>query len=262
MGQECPLQCPVWPCTLLWRLKDAAARMIEKLIVGRYIEFVFPAPVMAGPAVNDVQEVTAVVQHITESESLSAPVHALPVGFNPGLKLKAELLGQKVKAELNRQTVSTSGLGANAKAHRNYVFLAWLGGLVSTIRPNGVDVLTGPMSGCWITSFMQAGQRYAGHVGTVDSPLDQQSIDAKAAWNGLVATIPPHARAGFRPFNDWVGPRPVAQPGEGAGSTYAIVTAANTFHAMILFPQMAKPGRRRIGAIQQMHDSLPPNGRI
>ena len=234
--------------------------MLEKLIVGRYIELNVLPPVNAGPAVNNVQEVNAVVQHIDESESSAKPtvgiVNNPNFAFQPGLGVRAGMQLDKFKAQFDRQRTSGTSLGASPKVHRNYVFLAWLGGLVSTVRPNGVDVLTGPMSGCWITSYTLGGVRYVGHVGTVESAADPQSVQARTAWNNLVGGIPPYQRSGFRPFNDWVGARPAPQPGEGAMQHYAIVTAAGTFHTVILFPQMAKPARRRIAAVQQLPDSL------
>ena len=244
--------------------------MIEqKLIVGRYLELNTPTPVNAGPAANGFQEVTSVVLHIEESEYLASPVTPNnPVhGFNPTLAQKAKIGAQRARehasSQLHRQRTSATGVGAVAKARRNFVWLEWLGGLVSEVQPNGVDVLTGPMSGCWIMEYMRAGVPYVGHVGTVMTALDPLSVAARNSWNAFAAGIPLGARSGFNPFNDpWVGVVPGPQPGEAARKTFALVTAAGTFHTVITYPQANRPTRIRIAGIQQNPSTLPANGQI
>ena len=244
--------------------------MIEqKLIVGRYIELNTPRPVMVGPPVNGFQEVTPVVLHIAESASSAAPVSANnPVpGFNPTFKQKAEIAfqraGEHIQSQFQRQRVSTTGVGQVAKAHRNFLWLEWLGGLVSEVRPNHMDVLTGPMSGCWIVSYLRGGVHYVGHVGTVMTPTDALSIAARTAWNNFAAAAPIGAYSGFNPFNDpWVGPVPGPLPGEAARKTFALVAAGGTFHTIIAYPQANKATRIRIAGIQQNTSSLPANGQI
>jgi hypothetical protein len=149
------------------------------------------------------------------------------------------------------------------KAHRNFAWLEWLGGLVSEVRPNGMDVFTGPMSGCWIMSYQRGGVPYIGHVGTVNEHGDPLSIAARSAWNTFAAGVPMGSCLGFNPFNDpWVGAVPGSQPGEANRKTFALVTAAGTFHTVITYPQANKPSRIRIAGIQQNLSSLPANGQI
>ena len=241
--------------------------MIEqKLIVGRYLELVTGQPVLLGAPANGFQEVTRVVLHIEESESVGAPVTPYnPVG-NPSLKMRATVRAAQarefVTGQFNRQRVSGTGTGAVTKTHRNFVWLEWLGGLVSEVQPNGVDVLTGPMSGCWITSYLKNGVRYVGHVGTVMAAADPLSVAARAAWNNFAHGLQMGAMSGFNPFNDWNGGFPVAQPGDGAMKTFALVTAANTFHTVVTFSQANKPTRIRIAGVQQIQPTLPNNGQI
>lgn len=244
--------------------------MIEqKLIVGRYLELNTPPPALAGPAVNGFQEVNPIVLHIDKSESSSAPVTPPnPIhGFNPTVMQQAQIglqrTGEQIKAQFDRQKVSSTGLGAVAKAHRNFVWLEWIGGVVSCIQPHGIDVLTGPMSGCWIVSFLQGGAHYIGHVGTVMTATDANTIAARAAWNNFAGANPRISYSGFNPFNDpWVGAVPAAQAGEAARKTFALVSTAGTFYTVITYPQINKPNRIRIAGIQQNTDSLPPNGLI
>jgi hypothetical protein len=245
--------------------------MIEqKLIVGRYIELNTPPPVFVGPAAAGFREVTRVVLHIDESESRSAPVAAMNAmpGFNPTLKqqvaIGAQRAGQHIQAQFDRQRTSTTGVGPVAKAHRNFLWLEWVPGVVSEIQPNGMDVLTGPMSGCWIVSYLRGGTHYIGHVGTDNLPTTANSIAARNAWNTFAANSPMTAYSGFNPFNDpWTaGAVPGALPGESARKTFALVTAAGTFHTIIAYPQLNKPTRIRIAGIQQNRSSLPQDGQI
>jgi len=244
--------------------------MIEqKLIVGRYIELNTPPPVLAGPAVLGFQEVNRVVLHIDESSSSSAPVtpnNPVP-GFNPSFKQQVQIglqrTGEKIQSQFDRQRVSTTGVGQVAKVHRNFVWLEWLGGVVSEVQPTGTDVLTGPMSGCWITAYLRGGVHYIGHVGTVMDPAHPDSIAARTAWNNFAAGVPMGAYSGFNPFNDpWVGVVPGPLPGEAARKTFALVSSAGNFYTIITYPQANKPTRIRIAGIQQNVSSLPQNGQI
>jgi len=245
--------------------------MIEqKLIVGRYLELNTPPPAFTGPAVAGFQEVNAVVLHIAESQSSAAPLpqQNAPHGFNPTFKQKVAIglqrTGQQIESQFDRQRTSATGLGAVAKTHRNFVWLEWLPGFVSEVQPGGMDVLTGPMSGCWITSYLRGVVHYIGHVGTENLPTSANSIAARNAWNAFAAGVPMGAYSGFNPFNDpWTaGPVPAGLPGESARKTFALVTAAGTFHTVIAYPQLNKPTRIRIAGIQQNFSSLPQNGQI
>ncbi len=244
--------------------------MIEqKIVVGRYLELTTPPPVLTGPPVNGFQGVSHVVLNIAESESSAAPVapNNPMVGFNPTLTQKVQIGAQRARQQLasqfDRQRVSATGVGQVAKVHRNFVWLEWLGGLVSEVAPNGMDVLTGPMSGCWITEYMRGGVRYIGHVGTVMTATDPASIAARTAWNNFAAGKTLGTRSGFNPFNDpWMGAEPAGLPGEAARKTFALVTGDGKFYTVITYPQLNKPNRIRIAGIQQRTNSLPIDGQI
>ena len=245
--------------------------MIEqKLIVGRFIELNTPVPVNAAYAAPaGFQPLNRIVLHIEQSESEakpSTPSNPLP-GFNPSLTQKAEIFAkqtaEKIQNQFDRQRTSGTGLGAVAKAHRNFLWQEWIPGLVSEVEMAGVDVLTGPMSGCWIMSYVRNNTRYVGHVGTDNLPTTANSIAAKAAWNAYVAGAAPGSFSGFNPFNDpWAGPVPQQLPGESARKTFALVTALNVFHTVICYPQTNKPTRIRIAGIQTNNPTLPANGLI
>jgi hypothetical protein len=244
--------------------------MIEqKLIVGRYLELNNPAPSFAGPPVLGFQEVNQIVMHIAESESSAAPSASnvnMP-GFNPTFKQQVAIgfqrASEEIKNQVDRQRTSTTGLGAVAKVHRNFVWLEWLGGLVSEVKVGGIDILTGPFTGCWLVSYLRGGVHYIGHVGTCDDHADPRSIAAKAAWNTFAASVPSHSFSGFNPFNDdWVGVVPVQQAGEGNRKYFGLVTVAGDFYTIIAYPQVNKTNRIRIAGIQKNKSSLPANGQI
>jgi hypothetical protein len=244
--------------------------MLErKLIVGRYLELNTPQPGFVGPAINGFREVTRQVWHIDESEWESSPVapnNVMP-GFNPTLGQSIQIgfqrAGQHIKSQFERQRTSVTRLGQVGKDHRNFIWLEWLPGLVSEVRPNGIDVLTGPMSGCWITSYLRGGVHYVGHVGTDMERNHPNSIAARGAWNTFAAGVPIAAYSGFNPFNDrWDGAVPTPQPGEANRKTFALVTAEGHFYTIITYPQINRPTRIRIAGIQRKYNSLPGRGQI
>ena len=189
-------------------------------------------------------------------------------GFNPNFQQRVEIgfqrVGQNVQSQFNRQRTSDVGVGHSPKVHRNFAWLEWLPGVVSEIRPNGVDILTGPMTGCWVTSYLRRGIRYVGHVGTDMAPNTPNSLAAKAAWNNFATGAQIGAYTGFNPFNDpWInGPMPVQQAGEANRKTFALVTAEGHFYTVIAYPQASRPTRIRIAGIQRNNPSLPVNGQI
>jgi hypothetical protein len=249
--------------------------MIEqKLIVGRYLELDPQPPPNIGPPVNGFQEVARVVLHINESHSSSAPVAAFNPrpDFHPNFQQRVEIgaqrLGQQFQAAFHRQQMSTVTAGELTdarKVHRNFIWLPWLRGVVSEVQPGGMDVLTGPMSGCWIMSYLRNGVHYIGHVGTDETHGSANSIAARNAWNTFAAGVPMGAYSGFNPFNDnnpWPGPPLVPLPNELARKYFALVTAAGAFYTVVTYPQGAKRERVRIAGIQPSRSTLPQNGRI
>src|SRR5262245_27070643 len=74
--------------------------------------------------------------------------------------------------------------GLGAKAHRNFRWLPWIPGAIAETPLAGVDVLTGPMSGCWLVTYRRGGQTFAGHLGTdVADPTGTAAVNN--AWNAF-----------------------------------------------------------------------------
>lgn len=86
-----------------------------------------------------------------------------------------------------RQRVSQVTGGVHAtKVHRTFRWLPWVEGKVSCLALAGPDILTGRMSGCWLTIFRYNGTNYAGHIGTSLSSTNPLTVQAKAAWRNAV----------------------------------------------------------------------------
>lgn len=211
--------------------------MLEgKLISGRYIDNLPDAQATNGAAVGGIQPMNPVLLHIQQSSRTYRGV-------------------KKTGAKS-----SSIGAGHHAtKPHRNYQWLKWVPGFVSEVPQNGMDVLTGPMSGCWITRYMRGGIQMVGHVGTDMDPANANSVAAKAAWNGLVAAGGA-AATGFNPFNDFMAANavlPTARTGEGgAPKFFALVTAAGDFFTVCTFAVNGMHSLR-IAKVDQFLDSLP-----
>ena len=77
----------------------------------------------------------------------------------------------------------TTGLSLPSGGIVNFTWLDFIPGRI-TETPLTQDVLTGPMSGCWLTLYRRAGQRYVGHVGT-DSNSPLATTNAKTKWNAF-----------------------------------------------------------------------------
>lgn len=205
--------------------------MIEgKLIVGRYIDLSTPPMVNSGPVANGFQRLNSVPLHINES------------------KMAHGFFGKKT---------STTGGGHIAKAHRNYQWLEWRPGFVSEVVQNHTDVLTGPMSGCWVTRYTRGGQQCVGHVGTEHTRTSDNSVAAKKAWNDFRG-LGGGSVSGFNPFNDWQGAYPQMVAGkEGAPKVFGLVTANGEFFSVFAYPLLAAPTTIRIAGIQRVLNTLP-----
>lgn len=148
----------------------------------------------------------------------------------------------------------TSGVqaGAGAKAHRNFRFLPWLSGRISEVDLVTTDVLTGPMSGCWLVTYRKPnGVPHAAHLGTdVAQPGGTAAVNA--AWNNFALANPGQVIGGFNPLRHWNGALPVAQAGENAlPRLFGLYTTAGQYHTLVTFQQAANPALLRIAGVQQ-----------
>jgi hypothetical protein len=80
-----------------------------------------------------------------------------------------------------------------------FTFLIYLPGVVTTTVLTQ-DVMTGPMSGCYLFKYAYQGARMA-HVGTESSPGTTASKAAKTAWKALAARNDVSDITGASPFH-------------------------------------------------------------
>ena len=82
--------------------------------------------------------------------------------------------------------VSQLATGAHTETARNCRWLPWIPGKVSYIPLHDDVIVTGETSGCWLVVFAMNGQRYLGHVGTLEDPWSSGTLSATNAWKVAV----------------------------------------------------------------------------
>lgn len=193
--------------------------MLEKLIKGRFIDLdiktlnLRPAglsPAAGNPPHGSFVDSTAMPLNLEQAVSEKTGIFSRTKtsGFVPGVN--------------------------NAKVHRNFHWLKWIPPYIAQIPLGGVDVLTGPMSGCWVITYRYPGaatdQIYVGHLGTCGTTAWDDAM--KAGWTHFAAANPTALISGFQPnraFADDLG----VGPGEYT-NIFALVTPDRRYHAVKL----------------------------
>jgi hypothetical protein len=142
--------------------------------------------------------------------------------------------------------------GSGPKAHRNFKWLPWLPGAISEVALVGADVLTGPMSGCWLVSYRKPnGVPHAGHLGTdIASVVRTNAVNN--AWNNFATANPGDVIGGFNPLRHWNGNWPARQNGElmGAPKIFGLFTRAGQFYVLAAYQQAVGGTLMRIAGLQ------------
>jgi len=217
--------------------------MIEaKLLVGRFLKLTpSPAQGPTGAAAPYVANFVPVVcPRMTIQESSKRSYNPLKGGFS--------------------QRTSNVVQGTNQapnKAHRNLKWLPWYKGDISETALD-TDVLTGPMSGCILTSYTRAGQATVGHVGTVDvvpNPYDPATVNTavKAVWNNFATNHPGDIVGGFNPVGLTVPAHPRAVDDDSWGQTWGLFTTDGNFWAVQVYLQKNTTDDFRIAAVHQVN---------
>lgn len=201
--------------------------MIEnKIKVGRFYNFT--APQVANIPHND-------------GDFTAQPQHLMYVGE----AVKSGKLGSRIKT-----SDMTPGQHAT-KARRNFQWLTWLPGAITHILIGGVDVITGPMSGCDLVIFRQNGAAHAGHLGTdVDNPARNTAV--KNAWNAFATNHHARVIGGFNPLRDW--PRnnyPAHKGKDGQARIFGIYTSNHTFYTLFTY-QQTDTGHLRVAGLERI----------
>lgn len=203
--------------------------MIEaKLLVGRYLQLATaPTRPMRGvPPIFDI----VVCPPLTIQESTR---FAGPLGGQFGQRASAVVPGANASP---------------AKIHRNFKWLPYYEGDISATTQT-CDVLTGPMSGCPLVRYLNAGNIYVGHIGTV---LGQVAVNAAvtALWNGFALANPASILGGFNPFGPTVPtPPPPATAQDSVARIWGLITTAGTFFSVQVYQQLNQANYYRVAAV-------------
>ncbi len=146
---------------------------------------------------------------------------------------------------------STVHMAAGPKAHRNFKWLPWVSGRISEVALVGSDVLTGPMSGCWLVTYRKPnGVPHAGHLGTdIADPIGTAAVNA--TWNNFALANPGDVIGGFNPLRHWNGAIPASKSGDvSAPRFFGLFTTANQFHIVVAYQQTTNMNKLRIAGVQ------------
>lgn len=194
----------------------------QKLIVGRYLDF--PQAILGQPGMLPTQ---------TPGDMVTCQPNQFHIQESTGVFTKTSVI--------------VAGAGP---AHRTFTWLPYTPGLITVVALVGADVLTGPMSGCWLATYRKPnGVPHAAHVGT-DVASVARTAAVNTAWN-LHATA--HAGdiiGGFNPLRHWNGANPAGKAGETAGKMYALYTTNNHYYVVFLWQQGNPTNRFRIAGLQ------------
>lgn len=145
-----------------------------------------PAPIAAGskawakPTMPGAPPI--VFLHGGPAAPATAPAIPKAPGALSGHRVNAPGGWASAKPTAASKTIKAPGtLGAARVDTFSFAWLPYVAG-ATTIATVGTGSLTGPMSGCFLFTYLDNGVRKFAHVGTYDQPGDQYSVSAKTAW--------------------------------------------------------------------------------
>jgi hypothetical protein len=195
----------------------------QKLIVGRYIDLVLPPIAPHAYAQGAFVPVAPIQLYLNESTGVFKKTSDIAVGAGP-------------------------------KAHRNFAWLPWLPGGISETPLVGADVLTGPMSGCWLVTYTNgAGVAHAGHLGTdIADPVGTAAVNN--AWNGFATANAAQVIGGFNPLRHWAGAFPATQASDATAppKIFGLYTTAGDYYILVAYMQKSVGTKLRIAGLQQV----------
>jgi hypothetical protein len=139
----------------------------------------------------------------------------------------------------------------------SFRWLPWVPGAVSQVELGVLDVLTGPMSGCWLMLYTQGRQAFACHIGTLDSPADPQTLAVKEAWRDFATSAPQNGVkivSGFNPASAFP-PYPQRKPSDSGVEIYGLITTVGRLYSIFFWIQ--KDLSRRVGALKEVRTAMP-----
>jgi hypothetical protein len=161
-------------------------------------------------------------------------------------------------------TTSQIRVGAHPdpdEAHRTFRWLPWVPGKVSCVPLAGSDILTGPMTGCWLVIFEHRndGQLYAGHIGTETDLMSANTRQARAAWRDAVTNDQIVHQHAFNPVGPNLPAFNTLNLGPEAAEFYGAFSENATVHTVV-FALPHEGNAKRIASVVPMETSLDVTG--
>ncbi|WP_395701551.1 hypothetical protein [Aquabacterium sp.] len=138
---------------------------------------------------------------------------------------------------------NVSTLGLRKDMGIAHTWLNYIHGRTATVQAAG-DVLTGFMSGCWITMWNDGGGRKVGHVGTIESAAKTEPPNSTVK-NTFAQAMPQNVQ-GYNPARAFdagdIMPLLTRMRGTPSAQVLSLVTASNEFYAILLLQRMTERG--------------------
>jgi hypothetical protein len=142
------------------------------------------------------------------------------------------------------QTTKVKGLGKRStmvaamdmQPNRNFRWLTYYKGVITTMALGGMDILTGDMSGCWVMVYAEGMEYRVAHVGT-DLYNPAATVAVKQSWNAFAQANPQRILAGFDPSGAWTNQAPAQLDGEFGAKMWALVTPKFELYSIYLYEQ-------------------------
>lgn len=215
--------------------------MLEKLIEGRYIDVDLkvlnakPAAIAGvkppgGSFVDSTQMPLSIQHSVSEKTGVFSSIRTS--GFAPALN--------------------------TVKVHRNFQWLKWVPPYICQTPLGSIDILTGPMSGCWVITYKWPGigtadPVHVGHLGTCGTKDWDDSM--KAGWTHFAANNPDALISGFQPNRAFPDVDEGIKKGEFT-SIFALVTPEKKYYAVKLGRQGPYGTRYRIVKVKECAPTL------
>lgn len=148
----------------------------------------------------------------------------------------------------------------SSAARTQLTWLPYVPGYTNVVKSNGLNVLSGPFSGCYMIKFMLRGEAYTGHVATPE---------AKTSWNAFAQGLQNNDIVrGFKPANHLMGANTTAvkssdgRNGDDAWKIFGLITSTNELYTIFAFSQkmngIIMPTVHRIAYISQKVAPMAP----
>ncbi|GHC69362.1 hypothetical protein [Limoniibacter endophyticus] len=186
--------------------------MLEKLVAGKSIHGIFSLP-----SVRALDSVDLPRNFMVVSDSLFH-LDSIPA---------ASFLGR-----FGHRDTRING-GPGLRQNRTFQWLPYLPGKITMVRQMGRDILTGPMSGCWVVSFLLDNSPYVGHIGTDLSANSEQSVQVKKSWNAAMLSGRVKLLSCFNPVGPGLPDAIFKLEPELRKDFYAVVDKSNAYYTLM-----------------------------